>query len=232
MLSASVPDSLPPPKDFTSYFCAHYDVDDQAGKLLAYVSIIPALLIVHTASRAYSRREFSDLFILLGLVVNEALARAIKHAIQEPRPSTCQHLGVGMCDSFGMPSSHTQQMFFILALYGLLLQSRLARAPPLPAFDVVWGLMEVLVCGLSAVAVGLSRLYLGYHTSWQVACGAVLGWLAGVAWYWLLLLAQPHFQRLCRWYPAALLHAKDTLHVSNPLQLERRLFTPAGGKAD
>jgi hypothetical protein len=41
---------------FTKLTCVHYERGDALGKLLAHASLLPVLLIVAQASRAYARR--------------------------------------------------------------------------------------------------------------------------------------------------------------------------------
>lgn len=41
---------------FTEFSCVRYPAGDAVGKLLAYVALIPYVVILHHASRLYSRR--------------------------------------------------------------------------------------------------------------------------------------------------------------------------------
>lgn len=41
---------------FTEFTCVRYEEGDKLGKLLAYAALLPYVLILHHASRFYSRR--------------------------------------------------------------------------------------------------------------------------------------------------------------------------------
>ena len=53
-----------------------------------------------------------DAAILLGFLVNELFNGVLKRSAKQPRPETCSELGV--CDSFGYPSSHSQCIWYFL----------------------------------------------------------------------------------------------------------------------
>ena len=106
-------------------------------------------------------------------LLNEGVNYALKRIIRQPRPVDLvrHHL-----ESFGMPSDHSQFMFFA-ASYAMLF-TLLRWGQPL------YGKMFYCVAALSlAVVVSMSRVYLMYHTAEQVAVGAIAGAALGSLWF-------------------------------------------------
>lgn len=102
-------------------------------------------------------REIHEGVILAGLVLNEGIARGLKHLLQHPRPAaTCTALNV--CDSFGMPSSHTQCIVFGAALHLLLCARQWERKSV--STRLVEG-AEVAALVVAAALTAASRVYLG-----------------------------------------------------------------------
>jgi dolichyldiphosphatase len=56
-----------------------------------------------------------QIFFFIGICLNEALNMTLKYMIREPRPATRNNYYV----QFGMPSSHSQFMFFF-SIYTVL----------------------------------------------------------------------------------------------------------------
>lgn len=120
--------------------------------------------------------------------------KLIKHVWKQPRPSlNCQHLNT--CDTYGMPSSHTQLAFFqcTWALLVFLFRTRhrpvhtkqhtTHRMSPSTCID----LLCVAAGWCIALLVGISRVQLGYHSVLQVAVGALAGLLTAGVWFALLV---------------------------------------------
>ncbi|KAG1656164.1 hypothetical protein FOA52_008703 [Chlamydomonas sp. UWO 241] len=173
-----VPPSFPArdaPMAHSKFWCASWPAQDTLGEVMAHVSMLPYFVILHSASRLYSRRDVHEIFVLAGLVLNELLARVMKEAAAQARPTvggctTCtpgayaatnriqeRCMLLGTCNSHGMPSSHAQCMAFALALHlMLLLKHRAQRSKP-AAFVAA---AEVLAMALGTAAVAYSRVYL------------------------------------------------------------------------
>jgi len=101
---------------------------------------------------------------VLGAVASEAVAAALKHIVQQPRPpgapAECLRSGV-----HGMPSSHTLLLCYAVAALA-------ARGKPLRnVLLVLW-----------AAAVAWARVATGCHTSGQVLAGGALGLAFGLLW--------------------------------------------------
>ena len=112
-------------------------------------------------------REYGSIVAVLALAiaVNVAIFTTVKKLVGCPRPfETWDHLKCIMLppDRFSFPSGHTMTSFTVLGvLHG-----------PLPG-----------VCLLilpAAVAIGLSRVYLGLHYPTDVLIGALLGSMTGL----------------------------------------------------
>jgi dolichyldiphosphatase len=127
------------------------------------------------------RREVHQAFLLLGMAVGEGVNRSLKNAIKQSRPSaTCAALNV--CHSHGMPSSHTQFMFFACTVLCL---ASIRRVPASNALARLLQAAEAAALAAMAVVVAVSRVYLGYHTVHQVLAGGVLGVALGSVWSYL-----------------------------------------------
>eukprot|EP00198_Chlamydomonas_reinhardtii_P006870 XP_001696206.1 predicted protein [Chlamydomonas reinhardtii] len=89
---------------FTDFSCVYYDDGDKLGKLLAYAALIPYVLILFHASAFYCRRDIHEAVIFAGLVLNEGVARALKHLLAHPRPpATCAKLDLHGRNIAGVP---------------------------------------------------------------------------------------------------------------------------------
>jgi dolichyldiphosphatase len=185
------------------------------GKLLAHVALAPVLVLVYQFAKVYTRREVHEAVLLAGLVLEEGLARGLKHLLQHPRPATCAMLHI--CHSHGMPSSHTSMMFCWTTLACCVALRHLSRQG---LSSRVLSVAELAAYSSIAVGVAASRVYLGYHSLDQVAAGAVFGVVFGVLWSLLLHALQPVYKALAgvRWLQA--LGVKDTYSCAEPLLIE------------
>ncbi|KAF8072818.1 DOLPP1 [Scenedesmus sp. PABB004] len=200
----------------TGLTCARYAAGDGLGRALAHVALAPVALLVWQAAKVYTRREVHEAALLLGLVLEEGLARALKHALAHPRPPSCAALG--LCASHGMPSSHTSLMFAYLAA---TTAAAAAAAPRRRPAARALAAAEQAALAAAALGVAASRLYLGYHSADQVAAGAALGAAYGLALHAALAAAAPLFARLAALPPLAALGAKDTWGCAEPLAVEQ-----------
>eukprot|EP00884_Botryococcus_braunii_P005455 jgi/Botrbrau1/14910/Bobra.0018s0015.2 len=133
---------------------AKYDTSDPLGEMLAFICMAPYLLVMCQAAVAYSRRELHAVTAVGGLVANHLLSKVLKNALRQRRPLGCHALEI--CHEFGMPSAHTQMMFFMFGLYILMV----TRSPASHRYVHV---AEGGVLGLMSCLVGYGRIYLGYH---------------------------------------------------------------------
>lgn len=218
----------PPLLKHTSLTCVHYQRGDTLGKLLAHIALAPVLLLVFQFAKVYTRRELHEAVLLAGLVLEEALARALKHLVQHPRPSTCAMLHI--CHSHGMPSSHTSMAFCWTTLAGCAAYRHCSRQRPASRLLC---LLELAAYGSIAAGVAASRVYLGYHSMDQVAAGAVFGTLFGLLWAGVMHALRPAYQSLAGVGLLRDLGVKDTYSCADPLAVEAAAAAaqPAAGRA-
>ena len=109
-----------------SFFFVEYDHLDHWGYLLAFLSFTPpflvaiqtsvyvTLLITSKSTRTRGFRIAADRAgkLLLGQLLNEILNLVLKNVLRQPRPSTLSNY-----KDFGLPSSHSQFMAFLAAIF-------------------------------------------------------------------------------------------------------------------
>eukprot|EP00052_Salpingoeca_macrocollata_P014702 m.116016 g.116016 ORF g.116016 m.116016 type:complete len:518 (+) comp19420_c0_seq5:926-2479(+) len=200
-----------------------YDNGDLLGKAFALTSLSPVFLIVALTAVVVVRREMFTILFLAGLVLQDLANKVIKNIVQEARPlrsAGLQH------EAHGMPSAHSQFMFFFAIVFHLWLWHRLTVLPR-PEFGVgprtVMLVKILLSLGVASYAcvVAVGRLYLEYHTRAQVAVGGGLGVMLGVSWFWLVqgwLL--PLFVRLEDTWLCRLLMIRDSTLIPDIMMFE------------
>jgi membrane-associated phospholipid phosphatase len=75
---------------------------------------------------SHACRNLDDLGVLLGFFTNELINVALKHSAKQPRPSLCHEKGLGVCNSYGYPSSHSQCMWYFITIGTLVRPSAAA----------------------------------------------------------------------------------------------------------
>ncbi|KAJ9506914.1 hypothetical protein QJQ45_002471 [Haematococcus lacustris] len=198
---------------WTSATCVQYVDGDPIGKLLAYASLLPFAYVLHAFVAFHARREVHGLLYLGGVLANEVITQLLKQLLREPRPlASCVQLGV--CESHGMPSSHTSLAFFVM-LSRLILLCRYPKQKSVPTLVV--GALEVVALLLGAAVVAQSRVYLGYHTLGQVLAGAAVGCLNALLCFAVIYQTSPAFPLAASSRLGALLHLRDTWSVPDPV---------------
>lgn len=107
--------------------------------------------------------------VLVALAMGGAavLTFGLKLAVHRPRPGAALRIPGGAVDhAWSFPSGHTLTTTVLMTLVVLVLGPALARGRRVAL---------VLVCALLALAVGASRLYLGYHWTSDVVGGLLIG---------------------------------------------------------
>uniref|UniRef100_A0A673TQW7 Dolichyldiphosphatase n=1 Tax=Suricata suricatta TaxID=37032 RepID=A0A673TQW7_SURSU len=192
---------------------------DLSGHLLAYLSLSPVFVIVGFVTLIIFKRELHTISFLGGLVLNEGVNWLIKHVIQEPRPCGGPHAAVGT--KYGMPSSHSQFMWFFSVYSFLFLYLRMHQTNNARFLDLLW--RHVLSLGLltAAFLVSYSRVYLLYHTWSQVLCGGLAGSLMAIAWFaFTQEVLTPLFPRIAAWPISEFFLIRDTSLIPNVLWFE------------
>lgn len=196
-----------------------YRSGDRLGQLLALVSLAPVFVMVGLATLALSRRDIHVCTLAVGQLLNEGLNYVLKHTLREPRPPhpfQGHHLHV---PAWGLPSDHSQFAFFFASYVTLFVRGSREGG--------VWA----AAAWLGGAVVAASRVYLGYHTPWQVAVGAAVGAVTGAAWYAVTFgLLRPHFATLVGLPLARSLRIRDCSGADDIVDVEYRA-TIADGAA-
>ena len=129
---------------------------------------------------AYNRRDLHHATLLGGAVVNAVLSKGLKRMFRQQRPSaSCAILGI--CDEFGLPSSHSQILSFSLVLV-LCFNFRAAQVRTMHFNHAILTLEAIGMFVLSALT-GYARVYLGYHSVFQVLLGFAVGGMLALVQY-------------------------------------------------
>lgn len=193
-----------------------YPTGDLVGKFLALGSLIPIFLIVGFITLILFRRDLHTIFFFVGIVMNEAINLVLKHTIQQPRPFQRQDLYT----EYGMPSSHSQLIWFFAVYSTLFLIFRLHHISE-SLVDMVGKVAVGLGLLLAACLVSYSRIYLLYHSWSQVLCGALVGGTLGAAWFIVVhIILTPMFPIVASWKICELLMVRDTSLIPNILWFE------------
>jgi undecaprenyl-diphosphatase len=122
------------------------------------------------------RQRRAALFSFAGLGLTALLVSLLKSLLARPRPQVL----LEPLHSFSLPSGHSSAAFVFFLVLGVLA----GRGQP-PRWRITW----LLLAGLPAMAIALSRVYLGVHWPTDVLAG---GLLAGGMCAGCLALVQRH----------------------------------------
>ncbi|KAF9451042.1 PAP2-domain-containing protein [Macrolepiota fuliginosa MF-IS2] len=136
-----------------------------------------------TATFLLYTRSSGVAYFVAGASTCSLTVKLIKRAIQQPRPPPML-AGRKTKASYGMPSTHSATITFFTA-YILLACLYLPTHKTLPLNPFVTRLMPPLVTIPWAVAIIMSRVWLGYHTWAQVAAGSAYGGALAMVWFTL-----------------------------------------------
>jgi len=155
------------------------------------------------AATLFWRQDAATILCITGAILNALLSKVLKRVINESRPE-----GARLADP-GMPSSHSQSLFFFATYLSaaaaqaetLTLPALHATVPPAVLPSIVFisssslALKAAIAAGLFALASGAAayRVAVGLHTPAQIGAGAAIGSATGLSW---LLYAQPAFMHM------------------------------------
>jgi dolichyldiphosphatase len=196
-----------------SYTHVLYPDGDRLGWVFALLTLTPIFVMVSYATLLASRRDLATAALTAGQLLNEVLNYVLKHAVREPRPT---HVHTHWKDQpkFAMPSNHAQFVGFT-ATYLVLWVVRRWRVPAAYRALAVAGLLG------GAAAVGVSRVYLAYHTTAQILVGWAVGAAAGCAWFGVTeSVLRPLFPRVASWPLSRALLLRDCSAVEDVLTVE------------
>ena len=140
------------------------------GLIMVIFSFIPQVLPIIVTTRYFTLKCNHHLFFFLGLVFSHLLAKSLKNIVKQSRPSGA------FLSSYGMPSDHSQFLFFATSYLTLVVFSR-ANIQKSSAIltSTFMTIITLVVC--------YSRLYLGVHSLQQVVVGGIVGIVTGPIWY-------------------------------------------------
>ncbi|KAK1155936.1 dolichyldiphosphatase 1-like [Acipenser oxyrinchus oxyrinchus] len=194
-----------------------YPTGDFTGQLLAYSSLLPVFILVGFVTLIVFKRELHTISFFGGLVLNEGVNWLLKNIFREPRP--CVH--ATLTTEYGMPSSHSQFIWFFFMYSFLFLYFRMHQTNNARCLELLW--RHVLsTCLLSVSAfVSYSRVYLLYHSWSQVINGGVAGSIMAVAWFiFTQELLTPLFPKIAAWPISEFFLIRDTSLIPNILWFE------------
>ncbi|CAH1785914.1 unnamed protein product, partial [Owenia fusiformis] len=193
-----------------------YPSGDLLGKALAWCSLIPIFLLVSFATLIIFRRDLHTICYLAGIVSNEGVNWLLKHTIKEARPSKDKRI---LYTEYGMPSSHSQFMWFFTSYLILFVLVRIYKNSSL--FDELWKYAVSALALVASTAVCYSRVYLGYHTIRQVLWGGVTGSTLGIFWFIMVqFVFTPLFPTIAAWPISEHLMLRDSTLIPNVMWFE------------
>lgn len=196
-----------------------YPEGDRLGQLLAFISLTPLVIIVCLFTLIAFRRDLHTITFTVGVGLNEVCNYILKHIIQEARPLRREER---MLVEYGMPSSHSQLMWFVATYLLFFITFRLHHASNNNSiFESVWRHVMILWGYVVAAVVAWSRVYLEYHTTSQVLAGAALGSLLACGWFALTqFIFTPLFPFICSLRISEFLMLRDTTLIPNVMWFE------------
>uniref|UniRef100_A0A8C3JZG4 Dolichyldiphosphatase n=1 Tax=Calidris pygmaea TaxID=425635 RepID=A0A8C3JZG4_9CHAR len=147
--------SLPAPWRPVSLTHVEYPAGDFSGQLLAYLSLGPIFIIVGFVTLIIFKRELHTISFLGGLAFNEGVNWLIKNVIREPRP--CEEAHSTVTTKYGMPSSHSQFMWFFSVYSFLFLYLRMHQTNNARFLDLLWRHVLSICLVTVALLVSYSR---------------------------------------------------------------------------
>ncbi|KAF5893842.1 putative helicase senataxin isoform X1, partial [Clarias magur] len=211
--------SAPPRWQSISLTHVEYPAGDVAGQILAYASLLPMAILVGFVTLIVFKRELHTISFFGGLVMNEGLNWLLKHILQEPRPCGGGHSTV--TTEYGMPSSHSQFIWFFVIYFFLFLYLRMHQTNNARCVELLWRhVLSIILLGV-ALSVSYSRVYLLYHTWSQVIYGGVAGMVVGVVWFFITQeVLTPIFPKIAAWPISEFFLVRDTSLIPNILWFE------------
>uniref|UniRef100_A0A4W4ELP9 Dolichyldiphosphatase n=2 Tax=Electrophorus electricus TaxID=8005 RepID=A0A4W4ELP9_ELEEL len=211
--------SAPPRWQSISLTHVEYPTGDLTGQILAYSSLLPMAILVGFVTLIVFKRELHTISFFGGLVINEGLNWVLKHIVQEPRPCGGEHSAV--TTEYGMPSSHSQFIWFFIVYFLLFLYLRMHQTNNARCVELLWRhVLSVILLGV-ALSVSYSRVYLLYHTWRQVVYGGVAGMVVGVVWFFITQeVLTPIFPKIAAWPISEFFLIRDTSLIPNILWFE------------
>jgi len=218
-----------------------YPAGDAIGKILAIISLLPLVIVIIFITFFVAKRDLHTLVYGIGVILNGILNYVLKHTIKEPRPNSGSHsktLGAHskgvirdstkLFEEYGMPSSHSQFMWFVSVYMLLFVMFRLHHQKS--CFQTLWKSLLCCTCLGLAGLVSFGRIYLHYHTWSQVIWGMAIGSSSALIWFLIVnFLFTPCFPWIASTRIAELFMIRDYTHIPNVIWFD---YTNARGEAN
>ncbi|XP_029371928.1 dolichyldiphosphatase 1 isoform X2 [Echeneis naucrates] len=128
---------------------------DLTGQVLAYTSLLPIAILVGFVTLIVFKRELHTISFFGGLILNEGVNWVLKHILREPRPCAGAHSTVFA--EYGMPSNHSQFIWFFVVYFFLFLYLRMHQTNNARCVDLLWRhILSIILLGM-ALSVSYSR---------------------------------------------------------------------------
>lgn len=194
-----------------------YPKGDWLGYLLAWMSLTPMAISAGFIALILFRRDLHTIAFFAGILINEILNQILKLWIKEPRPYERLHVH----SEFGMPSSHSQFIWFFSSYVTLFVLIRLHHMNNNAPLERAVRLLVLFSSWLLAIFVCISRIYLRYHTWSQVIIGSLIGIFNGTLWFCFIhIILSPLFPYIVSWKISEFFLLRDTTLIPNILWFE------------
>lgn len=157
--------------NWRTFTLTHVDYPDKdlAGRVFAVSSLLPLVVVVIFVTVFAVKRDLHTFCYGFGVILNGCLNYILKHTIKQSRPVSNLEVrdSTKLFEEYGMPSSHSQFMWFVSTYMLFFLHIRLSLGGQNGGTSWIklsWGLVNILL----AVVVSYGRIYLHYHTWEQV----------------------------------------------------------------
>jgi len=191
-----------------------YQKQSQVSLFFALITFLPFVIFISLVTLVLFRREIEALYQIAGLLLSTLLNFLLKQVIREPRPFGSVKSG------YGMPSDHSQFMFFF-SIYAIIwIQIR----------PCISNRSRHLLCVslfFSSLLVAYSRCHLGVHSSSQVLCGGLVGSFCGVIWVILgrvFMWEGGGYDRILKWKISEWMRLRDMSGVPDTGYVEWKLW--------
>ncbi|GAB6027905.1 Dolichyldiphosphatase 1 [Chamberlinius hualienensis] len=196
-----------------------YPEGDIFGKILAFISLTPLVIVAGFFTLIIFRRDLHIITYSSGILLNELINFILKHTVRELRPYREREV---VFTEYGMPSSHSQFMWFFAIYTAFFLFIRIHNGGPNNSIlDNAWKFVVTLGVFSSALVVSYSRVYLQYHTCMQVVWGAIIGMTLATIWFAITqVVLTPLFPVIASWPISEFLMIRDSTLIPNVMWFE------------
>lgn len=199
-----------------SLLLVEYREGDRLGFLMAWISMIPVLIPVALLTTMILRRDLTTIFFSFGVVLTEISNAVLKRVFKQPRPVKDSLFQSGNHGKYGMPSDHSQHIFYLATFFILLIINRCYFKTNNKSYQYLVKGSLILGAEVTAMLVAYSRVYLEYHTVEQVIIGGAIGSISGAVWFFLVhYIFSRYFAAITLWKVSEFLMIRDYSPIPN-----------------